>query len=262
MDEQDYEYRDLMAATWDLFRGDTSQWSDKFFFRDIINRYGEPVLDVGCGTGRLTLDYLTDGVDIDGVDNSPEMLALCREKAGELGLTPNLFEQRMETLDLPRQYRTIIVPSSSFQLLTDPAMATQAMRRFYAHLKPGGVLAMPFMILWEASEPTEQVEWEQISEKIRAEDGAVARRWTRGRYDVENQLEHTEDRYEIILNGQVIASEHHQRSPAARWYTLSQAVQLYHEAGFMIVQATSFDGSNDVPATDNDTTFTIVGARP
>lgn len=34
-----------------------------------------------CGTGRLLLDYLAQGIDIDGVDNSPEMLALCRPDA-------------------------------------------------------------------------------------------------------------------------------------------------------------------------------------
>ena len=81
MADQDYEYRDLLAKTWDLMRGDTAQWPDRFFYREFIDRHGGPVLDVGCGTGRLLLDYLMDGIDIDGVDNSPEMLALCREKA-------------------------------------------------------------------------------------------------------------------------------------------------------------------------------------
>ena len=71
MSDVNYEYRDLLAQTWDLFRGDTSGWVDRFFYRDIITEYGQPVLDVGCGTGRLLLDYMGEGVDIDGVDNSP-----------------------------------------------------------------------------------------------------------------------------------------------------------------------------------------------
>ncbi|MBI3975988.1 MAG: class I SAM-dependent methyltransferase, partial [Armatimonadetes bacterium] len=44
--EDGYEYRGLLAATWDLLRGDTSQWEDRFFFRDLILDYGQPVLDV------------------------------------------------------------------------------------------------------------------------------------------------------------------------------------------------------------------------
>ena len=75
----DYEYRGLMAEAWDVLRGDTSDWSDRFFYRDVIEQSGQPVLDVGCGTGRLLLDYAAQGIDIDGVDNSPEMLTLWKE---------------------------------------------------------------------------------------------------------------------------------------------------------------------------------------
>src|SRR6266550_247114 len=49
----------------------------------IVTEFGQPVLDVGCGTGRILLDFLVQRIDIDGVDNSPEMLAVCREKANK-----------------------------------------------------------------------------------------------------------------------------------------------------------------------------------
>ena len=127
---QPYEYRGMIAKAWDLLRGDTSEWPDRAFYRAIIEREGGPALDVGCGTGRLLLDYLSAGLDVDGVDVSPEMLALCREKAAAIGLAPTLYEQAMETLDLPRRYRVIFVPSSSIQLLTDERDAAEAMRRF------------------------------------------------------------------------------------------------------------------------------------
>ncbi|HYB01252.1 MAG TPA: class I SAM-dependent methyltransferase, partial [Ktedonobacteraceae bacterium] len=81
MNTEDYEYRGLIAEAWDLLRGDTSEWEDRPFYRDIIRASGQPALDIGCGTGRLLLDYLADGIDIDGVDVSPEMLEVCRQKA-------------------------------------------------------------------------------------------------------------------------------------------------------------------------------------
>ncbi len=77
MDLESYEYTGMMAAAWDLLRDDTSTWEDRFFYCDLILRHGQPALDVGCGTGRLLLDYLAQGIDIDGVDISPEMLAIC-----------------------------------------------------------------------------------------------------------------------------------------------------------------------------------------
>ena len=49
-----------------------------------MQRYGQPVLDVGCATCRIVLDYLAQGIDTDGVDNSPELLAICRDKAALL----------------------------------------------------------------------------------------------------------------------------------------------------------------------------------
>jgi ubiquinone/menaquinone biosynthesis C-methylase UbiE len=261
MADSDYEYRGLMAEFWDLLRGDTSGWSDRFFFRDVIGRYGQPVLDVGCGTGRLLLDYLASGIDIDGVDNSPEMLAICREKAKTAGLQPNVYQQTMETLALPRRYRTIIVPSSSFQLLLEPAQARAAMNRFYEHLEPGGALAMPFMILLREGEAVEPApDWGSPREQVRPSDGALIRRYSRTTFDVENQLESTEDRYEILVNGEVVASEEHRRSPATRWYSQEQAVQLYRDAGFENIEM--FKEFSWEPAEAADMIFSIVGEKP
>ncbi|MFL5801473.1 MAG: methyltransferase domain-containing protein, partial [Roseiflexaceae bacterium] len=156
----DYEYKGLMAQSWDLLRGDTSTWPDRLFYLNLIQTFGQPVLDVGCGTGRLLLDYLAQGIDIDGVDNSPDMLALCRHKAATLGLAPTLYQQYLETLSLPRQYRTIIIPSSTLQLVIDPALAVQSLQRLAAHLVPGGIVVAPFMTVWKAGDPLSW-EWEQ-----------------------------------------------------------------------------------------------------
>lgn len=111
-DDRSYEYRGMLASTWDLLRGDTSDWPDRQFFREIIQRSGEPALDVGCGTGRLLLEFLADSLQVDGVDVSSEMIALWRQKARAKGLQPTLYVQAIEALDLPREYRTISVPSS------------------------------------------------------------------------------------------------------------------------------------------------------
>ena len=256
--DQDYEYRGLMAATWDLFRGDTSGWADRFFFRDLILESGQPALDVGCGTGRLLLDYVSSGLDVDGVDVSPDMLALCRHRAAERGLSPRLYRQAMEELDLPRRYQTIIVPSSSFQLVIEPRAAAEAMRRFYAHLLPGGVLAMPFLTIWQEGKPLE-TDWEPSGEQVRPKDGALVRRWSRTRYDPATQLEHTEDRYEVSLNAEILAAEHHHRSPATRGYTQEQAVRLYQDAGFRDIQL--YQEFSFEPATAGDSIYTVVGTR-
>ncbi len=259
MTQPNYEYHGMLADTWDLFRGDTSQSPDKSFYREIIRQYGQPVLDVGCGTGRLLLDYLQDGLDVDGVDNSPEMLARCREKAAKLGLQPTLYEGWMETLDLPRRYRTIIVPSSTFQLLPNQADAEMVIGRLYRHLEPGGVLVICFQIFWKSGDPL-LVEWVQIGETTRTEDGALIRRWWRMRFDPESQMHALEEeRFEVIVNGEVATTEYYHRPNAFRWYTQTQAAALYTGAGFQNIQL--FKGEAFEPATDSDSAFYVLGQR-
>jgi ubiquinone/menaquinone biosynthesis C-methylase UbiE len=251
-----YEYSGLMAQAWDLLRGDTSQWSDRFFFLDIIQRYGQPVLDIGCGTGRLLLDYLAQGIDVDGVDNSPEMLALCRQKAAQQGLAPRLYEQHMETLALPRTYRTILIPSSSLQLVVDVPMAEQTLGRLLAHLERGGVVVAPFMTLWKDGDPLES-EWEKSV--VRPEDGATIRRIARSRYDPATECEHSEDVYQVIMDGSVVAEETHHRSPATRSYTQAQARALFERAGLVDVQL--YSGFSFEPVRPEDGLFTVLGQR-
>ncbi|HSB66396.1 MAG TPA: class I SAM-dependent methyltransferase [Anaerolineales bacterium] len=253
----EYEYYGMMAQTWDLFRGDTSDWDDRGFYLDIIRESGQPVLDVGCGTGRLLLDYLSQGVDIDGVDISPEMLTLCRQKAESQGLKVAIYVGDMKSMRLPRQYKTILVPSSSFQLILKPEQARKAMSNFIMHLQPGGSLVMPFMKLWKEGYDNT---WRQTGEKIRPGDGAIVKRWSRNWFDPDTQLEHNEDRYEVIKDGITITSEHHLRSPATREYTQRQALDLFIQAGFVDLRV--YKGFTREQASEDDEIFVISGLHP
>jgi hypothetical protein len=173
----------------------------------------------------------------------------------------------MEALDLPRSYRTIIVPSSSFQLITHPQDAAEAMQRFWRHLEPQGTLVMPFMIPWDGqtTESIVAMDWEVIAEQVRPEDARLIRRWARATYDLAQQLEHTEDRYEAIREGQIIETEHHSRSPASRWYTPAQAIKLYAGAGFITIRILKEFTQEVASPSDpvaKDTVFSVLGQRP
>jgi ubiquinone/menaquinone biosynthesis C-methylase UbiE len=257
MTSPSYEYYGMLAEFWDLFRGDTSTWEDRYFYLDVIKKYGQPVLDVGCGTGRILLDFMEQGIDIDGVDNSSEMLTLLRQKAEKLHLYPTVYQQEMTELSLPRQYQTILVPSSSFQLLLDELLPRLAMARFFEHLLPGGVLVMPFMTLWKEGDPLES---EFVREVVRPEDRATIRRWQYSHFHPQTDLEDTIDRYDIIRDGKVIASEEHKQSPGTRSYTQEQAMTIYQNAGFKDIQV--YSEFTFEPVKRTDTVFSIIGTKP
>lgn len=235
MATQKYEYWGMMAKLWDFFRGDTSTWPDREFYLQAIARFGQPVLDVGCGTGRLLVDYRTLGIDIDGVDNSPEMLVLCFEKALAAKVSVNLEEQRMQDLNLPRKYQVILVPSSSFQLLTALDDARRALQRFHSHLLPGGRLIMSIMQMVAPGDPLDSG-WQLYGEGMRDEDGVLFKRFGHTIYDPITELESTEDRYETWVNGAKVHEEHHVCAPATRNYRQDQMRRHLAEAGFHNIQ--------------------------
>lgn len=128
----------LMAERWAECITDTPELP---FFRQAIMRFGQPVLDLGCGTGRLLLPLLRDGIDIDGCDVSGDMLHHCRNKAADQGLHARLFEQPMHAFALSRKYRTIYI-CDSFGLAGGRAQDLDTLRRCYAHLEEGGALIL------------------------------------------------------------------------------------------------------------------------
>ena len=125
---------------------------------------------------------------------------------------------------------------------------------------------MPLMIPWDgpATEPIVKVDWELIAEQVRSDDGLLIRRWARATYDLAQQLEHTEDRYEVVREGEIVATELYSRSPADRWYTPTQAIKLYGDAGFtnirMLKEFTQELASASDPVA-KDTVFTMVGEK-
>jgi 2-polyprenyl-3-methyl-5-hydroxy-6-metoxy-1,4-benzoquinol methylase len=259
--ETDIEYRGLIAESWDLFRPNAPHWPDVAFYRDLIREGGAPALDVGCASGRLVLQYLSDGIDSVAVDLSRDRLAVVQRKAEERGLRPGLYQQTMEALALPRRYGTIVVSSSTFQLLTNPVDAREALRRFHAHLTPGGLIVMSLMLLYKGSDPGPIVreEWGEWQERARP-DGATVRRRSRSTYDLAAQLESSESVYELLRDGEVVVREAQTRAPATRWYTQDQSVALLKDAGFTDVRLTH--EFTHEPARPDDTLWCAIARKP
>jgi len=102
---------------------------------------GEPALDAACGTGRLLVPYLRAGLDVDGCDISPDMLARCRENAGKAGVapkpaSPNLARARSAALVPHRN------PVRRLRLGGSRALDQEALRRIHEHLYSGGRLVL------------------------------------------------------------------------------------------------------------------------
>lgn len=119
---------------------------DVAFFVSAAQETGGPVLEVGCGTGRVLIPTARSGAAITGLDASPYMLAVCRERLD--AETPavqervDLVEGDMRDFKLGRQYNLITLPFRPFQHLTTVADQKQCLHTIYNHLAPGGRLIL------------------------------------------------------------------------------------------------------------------------
>jgi SAM-dependent methyltransferase len=102
----------------------------------LARRFGGPVLELACGSGRLLAPLATAGLEVTGIDSSPAMLARARERLGREGLQAQLLEQPMQAFRLEQSFRTIILGLDSFGLLTrrsDQLQALQCARHAVTH---------------------------------------------------------------------------------------------------------------------------------
>jgi SAM-dependent methyltransferase len=127
----------LVAEWWAHFNTDGPEIE---YFRARVSE-AQPVLDAGCGTGRLLVPWLRAGLDVDGCDASADMVERCRERARAEGLDPTLFVQPLHELDPPRRYGSVVV-CGAFGLGSARAQDQDGLRRLRACLEPGGTLLL------------------------------------------------------------------------------------------------------------------------
>ena len=99
------------------------------------------VLDLACGTGSMTAVLTERGYELIGVDESPDMLAVAREKAAGLkGEPPVFLNQSMPKLDLYGTVEAAVCCLDSLNYLTSPREVQRTFERLALFIAPGGIL--------------------------------------------------------------------------------------------------------------------------
>lgn len=128
-----------MRAIWhDIECGGYAE--DLPLWRRLAERCGDPILDIGAGTGRTTLDLARAGHSVTAIDLHDELLGVLRARAAGLPVTTIVADAR--AFWLGERFSLCIVPMQTVQLLHGPAERTGFLECAREHLAPGGVLAI------------------------------------------------------------------------------------------------------------------------
>jgi SAM-dependent methyltransferase len=109
-------------------------------WRGLAHRLGGPILDVGAGTGRVTLDLARAGFTVTALDVCDELLATLRTRAA--GLTVTTVEADARSFALDQRFPLIIVPMQTIQLLDGPDGRARFLNCARRHLADDGRLAI------------------------------------------------------------------------------------------------------------------------
>ena len=135
----------IISEVYDEINGDIdySSWAD--FICEAIRRHGkievQDILDLACGTGRMTIELAQRGFSMIGVDVSPEMLARAREAASEAGESEKILFlcQDMCSFELYGTVEAAVCCLDSVNHLTDAKKLRECLDLLHNYVAPGGI---------------------------------------------------------------------------------------------------------------------------
>lgn len=190
-------YQKLCTEFYDLEPHRDGAVSHIFYLQRAREAAGR-VLEPMCGTGRFLIPMLQAGIEIEGFDASPYMLAALRQKWAAISSTPpQVWGEWVQNFSSSNRYNLIFVPYGSWGLITDIEVAKRSLATLYSHLRPGGKLI--FEIETIASVPEPQGVWRRGIHR-RADGSGIAVN-TYAIYESASQLFKSICRYESIRQG-------------------------------------------------------------
>jgi len=193
--EQEVQFYDVAVSDWpgeiDFYRALANDVKDQ----------GGSILEVGCGTGRVTLQLAQVGVPIVGMDLSPAMLAVARQKS--LGLANvRWVEGDMQSFELGERFDLVLIPGHSFQFMLTPADQVACLTCISRHLTTNGKLVIHINHddpVWLANLTQGQGTDFELRAEYRQDSGlASVRKWTAWSYEPITQTASAVDAWEFI----------------------------------------------------------------
>ncbi len=198
------EYDRADAAFYDSYSTGTE--GDLPFYVEEARKAGSPVLELGCGTGRILIPTAEAGVTVTGLDRAPSMLAVARQKVARLDPAIQsritLVEGDMRIFSLGRRFNLVMVPFRAFLHLLTVEDQRQALGCIRDHLVHDGRLVLnifdPRLDALVAQRGLLGAAQKKTDEFVHPETGRRVILWTTVQNDLERQIIEEERIFEEV----------------------------------------------------------------
>ncbi|MCB0081153.1 MAG: methyltransferase domain-containing protein [Caldilineaceae bacterium] len=204
-----------------------NNWApDDDYYLTLAKRIGGPVLDVACGTGRLTRAIAGAGIAITGIDLMAPMLARARALSNNLPIS--WIQADCRTMQLAQRFRLALMTGHAFQHLITNEEQEALLTTLHQHLDEGGRFAFeirnPMDCDWM---DTDWEKWRTFTD----EDGLTVEVWTKSTYDQHQLLEYIEFQRKVLETGVV-----HEAESLLRYTDVEQLNTRLNKCGFTVVE--------------------------
>jgi SAM-dependent methyltransferase len=229
------EYKKLHAEWYDLMSATIDNTDEINFWINSIQLEGQPVLELGSGTGRILIPLLENGFDVTGIDTSPDMVNRCYQSSNIKGLKPDVIIESILNFELPRKFNLIMLDSAGLGLFVNDNDIHKMFERVTAHLKPGGLFIFEF---------------EQVPAEYNKDNKTWKGDWLAGDNQTviswRNKIKYNSDTHiwnslfivEKFIDGCLIETEANERE--GRFFSIDEAVNFAESKEFKDIKVTNW----------------------
>lgn len=116
--------------------------ADLDLWSELAAASGGPILDLGCGSGRVALHLARLGHEVAAVDIDPLLCAEVERRAASAGVSIDVTVADATELDLERSFGLVLAPMQLVQMMPGPEERSELLGVIRKHLSPGGRAAL------------------------------------------------------------------------------------------------------------------------